>query len=297
MQSQEYPQLRFVQARAFGNGRDGKAVRYAVIHYTAGREGPTAAEDGAAYDARRTDGTSCHFFHDSNSTVQTVYTWNRANSAFHKGNRLGIQHELCGTLQTRAQWLDDISNATLWEAARWVANDCVKYALPVRRLTVAQTRASWYDFPNGPRGIVGHVDVTNAYPEDGGSHTDPGPEFPWDIFLSRVQYFVDGGNMATGDADRYAEAMAWRMHALTYGLDDVPNSEKWNAAGEKMWAVVALKTLLSKAALSPEELQAVEDAAKAGAAEGSAGASVDEVREVVDSELDEAFKGATDADS
>ena len=24
----------------------------------------------------------------------------------HRGNRLGIQHELCGTQQTRAQWLD-----------------------------------------------------------------------------------------------------------------------------------------------------------------------------------------------
>jgi N-acetyl-anhydromuramyl-L-alanine amidase AmpD len=276
MQSPEYPQLPFVQAKAFGTGRDGKAVRYAVVHYTAGSEGPTSAENGAANDAKRTDGTSTHFFHDSNSTIQCVLTKDRANACYHKGNRLGIQHELCGTAQTRAQWLDDVSNATLWEAARWVANDCLKYALPVRRLTVAQTRASWYDFPNGPRGIVGHVDVTNAYPEDGGDHTDPGPEFPWDIFLSRVQYFVDGGAMATGDADKYAEAQAWRTHALTYGLELVPNAEKWGAAGEKMWAVVALKTLLSKADLSPEELQAVEDAAKAGAATG-AGVTHDEL--------------------
>jgi len=97
MQSPEYPELPFVQPAAYGTGRDGRKVMCSVIHYTAGSERSTSAEDGAAYDQRRTDGTSCHFFHDSNSTVQCVLTSNRSNSAFSKGNRLGIHHELCGT--------------------------------------------------------------------------------------------------------------------------------------------------------------------------------------------------------
>lgn len=185
--SSEYPDLTWVTPRAYGKGRDGKAVRFIVIHYTAGSERNTSAEDGAAYDARRTDGTSTHYFADSNSVVQCVKTFDRANAARARGNRLGIQYELCGTQQTRAQWLDTASRATLQNAAEQVARDCKKYGIPVRRLTVAETRKSWTEYPNGPKGIVGHVDCTNAFPEDGGDHQDPGTAFPWDVFLGMVR--------------------------------------------------------------------------------------------------------------
>lgn len=191
MQSSEYPDLKFVEARAYGRGRDGKAVRYIVIHYTAGSERSTSAEDGAAYDQRRTDGVSTHYFHDRDSTVQCVLTGHRANAARHRGNRLGIQHELCGTAQTRAQWLDAASLPTLRNAAKQVARDCLKFDIPVRRLSVPETRAAWTDYPRGPKGIVGHVDCTRAYPEDRGDHTDPGEDFPWDIFLGMVWVELD----------------------------------------------------------------------------------------------------------
>lgn len=228
-QSTEYPDLQFVRPKSYGVGRDGKAVRYAVIHYTAGSEGPNAAEDGAAYDARRTDGVSTHYFHDSNSTVQCVLTQDRANAAFHKGNRLGIQHEICGTIQTRAQWLDGVSDATLWNAAKQVARDCMKYGLPVRRLTASEVRAAWYSFPNGPKGICGHVDVTNAYPEDGGTHTDPGPEFPWDVFLDRVLHFVNGGVEA--DMAHAFESAEGLYAKLLYDNWAVETKQEWVDAG------------------------------------------------------------------
>lgn len=186
-QSPEYPDLKWIEPRAWGRGRDGKAVRYIVIHYTAGSERATSAEDGARYNQTRTDGTSAHYFVDRNSIIQGVRTRDRANCARHRGNRLGIQYELCGTAQTRAQWLDAASLATLKLAAKQAARDCRKYGIPVRRLSVAETRRAWTDFPNGPRGFVGHVDCTYAYPEDGGDHTDPGAHFPWDIFLGFVR--------------------------------------------------------------------------------------------------------------
>lgn len=192
-QSSEYPDLKWVAPRAWGSGRDGKAVRFIVIHYTAGAERSTSAEDGAAYDARRTDGTSTHYFVDRDSIIQCVRTSDRANAARHRGNRLGIQYELCGTQQTRAQWLDAASLPTLRNAARQVARDCKKYGIPVRRLSVAETRRAWTEFPNGPRGIVGHVDCTRAFPEDGGDHTDPGPEFPWTDFLAMVREEIAKG--------------------------------------------------------------------------------------------------------
>jgi hypothetical protein len=222
MQSPEYPELPFVTPAAYGSGRDGRKVMYSVIHYTAGSERSTSAEDGAAYDARRTDGTSCHFFHDQDSTVQCVRTTDRANSAFSKGNRLGIHHELCGNQQSRAQWLDAASLGTLRQAARWVAEDCRKYGLPARRLSVAETRAAWYTANSaGPRGIVGHVDITRAYPEDGGDHEDPGPEFPWDVFLPMVQAHLNGtiptgvGEMGQQILVADASGAVWLADGLT----------------------------------------------------------------------------------
>jgi hypothetical protein len=182
VQSSEYPDLQFVEPNAWGSGRDGNSVQYIVVHYTAGSERSTSAEDGAAYDARRTDGTSTHYFVDSDSVVQCVYTWNRANAAFSIGNRRGIQYELCGTQQTRAQWLDPASDATITRAARQMARDCIKYGLPIRKLTPAQMNAGW-------KGICGHADVTLAYGL--GDHMDPGVEFPYDVLLARIDQIVN----------------------------------------------------------------------------------------------------------
>lgn len=211
-QSTEYPDLRWVPPKAWGRGRDGKAVRFIVVHYTAGSERSTSAEDGAAYDQRRTDGTSSHYYVDSNSIVQCVKTSDRANTARHRGNRLGIQYELCGTQQTRAQWLDAASMATLRLAARQVARDCKRYGIPVRRLTTSETRRAWTQYPNGPRGIVGHVDCTNAYPEDGGDHTDPGVNFPWDVFLGLVREEMED-ELSDADVTRIKAAIDARADA------------------------------------------------------------------------------------
>lgn len=215
--SPEYPDLPFARPRAWGTGRDGKAVRFIVVHYTAGSENTSSAENGVAYDQSRTDGTSTHYFVDPDSVVQCVETWHRANTALYKGNRLGIQYELCGTAQTRAQWLDASSDAILWRAAQQMARDAVKYGIPVRRLSVAEARSSWYSFPSGPKGFVGHVDMTNAFPEDGGDHTDPGAAFPWDILLARVKNFIDGGDMAIEESTPSYSDTVLRVGDMAHG--------------------------------------------------------------------------------
>jgi hypothetical protein len=172
--------------RSYSPGRT-RPVQYAVIHYTAGSEGPTSAEAGVAYDKIRPDGTSCHCFADSDTVLREVPDIDRAHAARFHGNEIGLQLELCGTAQTRAQWLDPVSSATLRLGAKQVAEWCRDHGLPVRRLSVAETRAAYYAASGSrPKGIVGHVDVTNAYPEDGGTHTDPGAAFPWDVFLPMV---------------------------------------------------------------------------------------------------------------
>ena len=167
-----------------------RQLRYVTLHYTAGSEGPTSAENGAAYDKRRTDGTSCHYFTDSlGPAVQEVHDEDTSHSAYPKGNALGIHIEICGTAQTRAQWLDATSRATLATTAALVAYLLKKHGLPDHRLSVAETRAAWYA-PAAERskyeGYNDHGTITRAYPEDGGTHTDLGTGFPWDVFSAMI---------------------------------------------------------------------------------------------------------------
>jgi hypothetical protein len=141
-----------------------------------------------------------------------------AHAARAKGNACGIQVELCGRAgQTDVQWHDAASLPMLRLAAKEVAAICREFSLPVRRLSVAEVRAAYYA-PAGqrPKGICGHIDVTKAYPEDQGSHTDPGPNFPWSEFLAMVSAEMGTG----GDDDMFyfqlEDQSAGRANGCTY---------------------------------------------------------------------------------
>lgn len=203
-QSPEFPELKFVRPRSWhaGRARPGQPT-IIVIHDTEGSEGRTSAEDGAAYDARRTDGTSTHFFVDADTVVQCVLTKDTANHAKSEGNIRGIGFELCGRAsQTQAQWLDGGLDLAL--AAKYVAKCCRKWGIPARRLTVAQLRA-------GEKGICAHADVTAAWHQS--THTDPGPNFPWSQFLDMVQQQLEEEDMPTAQEIAKAvwdELVNWR---------------------------------------------------------------------------------------
>lgn len=207
-------------------------VQFVVVHHTAGSEGPSSAESGAAYDKTRTDGTSTHVFVDSNSVACEVADEDRANHARFHGNEIGLGMELCGTLQTRAQWLDAASLPTLHLAARWAAEKVIKFGLPVRRLSVAEVRAAYYN-PQAtrPKGFAGHEDVTHAFPEDSGTHLDPGPGFPWDLFLGFVADAVK--QMIGGTTDM---AKLVQIDDGPAGKGAVYKSDGLVRAGFKDWA-------------------------------------------------------------
>lgn len=191
---------------SYTEGRNRKP-QYVVLHYTAGHEGPTDAENGVEYDKKRTDGVSTHYFTDSaGPALQEVPEGDRAHAARHYGNEIGIQIEVCGTKQTRSQWLDPTSMATLETTAWLVADICKRNGFPVKLLTVDETRAAYFaSSGHRPFGITDHGRVTEAYPEDNGDHTDMGTDFPWDIFLDMVNDEMEGG-MPT--AQEIAQAVA-----------------------------------------------------------------------------------------
>jgi hypothetical protein len=305
--------------RSYTKGR-ARPVQYVVIHSTEGSEGVKSAEAGAAYDKIRTDGTSTHLFVDTDTALMEVRYTDTAHAARTHGNACGIQVELCGRAgQSDVQWHDAASLPMLRLAATEVAAICREFNLPVRRLSVAEVRAAYYA-PEGqrPKGICGHIDVTLAYPEDQGSHTDPGPNFPWAEFLAMVSAELGGGPTTQGDdmprtflwQGKYwvSYGGATRGLVLTAAGQPVPvgkasvemnvlssPSSPWPSAPypagdanglptqsleSKGWDEHLVDTAFGKVAtgvqvvLSDAQLDEVEAAAKAGAAEGAGSGTI-----------------------
>jgi hypothetical protein len=205
--SPEYPDLTWVEPASWEDVNR-TSVQFIVIHDTEGSSHAQSAEDGAAYDARRTDGTSTHYFVDNDSIVQCVRTNDVAYAAFWNGNQKGIQYELCAKASfSKATWLDSgYGLPMLQRAAVQVARDCKKWGIPVRKITSSQMAA-------GQKGICGHGDVSVAYPQDNGDHTDPGPNFPWTEFIAMVQDEREWLDMPSVDdiAQATAQATAYKI--------------------------------------------------------------------------------------
>lgn len=168
----------FVQAKWYGPGRT-VPIRVIVIHDMEAPEGPMTAENIAHYFATMpaSNKASAHVCVDNNSAVRCVADGDRAWHA-PGSNSDGLGIELAGyARQSRAEWLDQYSKGVLEQAAKVVAGWCEKHSIPAVKLSVAELKA-------GKRGLVGHRDVSAAYGQT--DHSDPGPNFPWDYFLARV---------------------------------------------------------------------------------------------------------------
>lgn len=141
-----------------------------VIHAT---DNTASDEAEVAYAAHRPDKTSAHFYNDGDSVIRALPLDHIANGCLEHGNAISIQFELCGLS-------DRLGDAVLREVAPVVAEVCRRYNIPIGWTGPNGVRA-------GQRGICGHDTITAAFPEDGGTHRDPGPHFPWPSFLAYVR--------------------------------------------------------------------------------------------------------------
>jgi N-acetyl-anhydromuramyl-L-alanine amidase AmpD len=175
----------FVPAKFFRKVDGERRVRLIVIHSMEFPEKGDTAESCAKFfqDPRDKHGkprpASAHVCIDNNSIVQSVLD-NNIPAAAPGANSDGIHLELAGfAKQTEAEWLDDFGKQLLENAAEAAAQYCLKYDIPVLRLTNP-------DLANGKtKGFVSHAQVSEVFKLS--DHTDPGPSFPWQFFLTSVE--------------------------------------------------------------------------------------------------------------
>ncbi len=177
--------MKFVQARWYYPSRANK-IRRIYIHSMEAPEKGTTAESVAEYFRRGTKKASAHRCYDNNSVVQCVKD---EHTAFHMGGdnskSLGLEHAGYAR-QTQAEWLDEFGRDMLTISSMDCSDLCKRYAIPVRRLSVVDLR-------NDAKGIAGHYEGSLAFQES--NHTDPGNGFPWDWYLTRVEFFLTGGDL------------------------------------------------------------------------------------------------------
>lgn len=167
----------FQKWTAAGKRRPDLIVIHAMQYYERDNTAEVIAHDFATRGADNK--ASAHLCIDNNSIIQCVHD-NDVAYAAPNANRNGIQIELAGySEQTREQWLDPYSIAMLELATDATAQYCLKYSIPMVKLEPDHLRT-------GLRGICGHRDVTKAF-NNPTAHMDPGPNFPWDYFMRKVQ--------------------------------------------------------------------------------------------------------------
>lgn len=151
------------------SSRGGTAVRLCVVHTA---EGSTSIESLGAYFANPNTGASSHTGIDDKVNTVGEYVppgykaWTQANA-----NPYCIATELCAFASwSAAEW--NAHPQMLANCAAWIAEECARFGIPVRRLSAAEAQG-------GVAGVCGHNELGAA----GGGHWDPGPSFPWDAVL------------------------------------------------------------------------------------------------------------------
>lgn len=168
----------------------------------------------------------------------------RKSWSAHSANNHGL-HGCCCTPSgassgwSRADWL---ARPKMLDACRaWLQEESARYGIPLRKITPEQIRA-------GERGVCGHADTVAA--GMGGSHTDPGPGFPWDYVTTgatpippekELEMFVISRVLAAGtgrgDQTNIAIGLPYGRKSARVDLyTGAPTSE-----GASLWAALTYK--------------------------------------------------------
>ena len=221
----------FVPGRNAYVDRDGK--KFGIAIHNTSNDASDAGE--ASYARRRTDGTSSHLYVDNDSVTQSLDTTKRAGHAGSThGNENAIAVEITGgNGKSRAWWLANVDWVELGQVlATVIRAHWPDGSFKVRRATVAQMKAN----PK-VRAFYGHDDMRRAW--GGTTHTDPGPNFPWDRLFQVVNDALDKpkskpkpkpGPAGTRPGARTLELVSPMMRG-----DDVAFIQRWTGVDDDGW--------------------------------------------------------------
>lgn len=170
--------------------RRARAIRVIVIHSAESEDswgGDTSAEGVANFFARTSTQASTQLAVDRDSCVRMlpdlVIPWGASGA-----NSDGLHVEICGLAKwSREEWLKDLAGAdrddmlrrAAWRVAKW----CWLYDIGPKWLSNRQ-------LANGTaRGLTTHKQVNDVFRH--GTHWDPGPGFPRDVFLRWVKEYLE----------------------------------------------------------------------------------------------------------
>jgi hypothetical protein len=175
---------------AHDSGPHTRGIWGIVIHDAEYPEGVDSGEAVARYFQRESSGGSAHYVQDPDDEEHCVPDGHMAWGVAGANNGTIHQEQDGYAKQTRAEWLDTSSRRTLCRTAARTAALCVQYQIPPAKRRTA-------DGERRTAGIYGHVDLSRVSWVTS-THTDPGPQFPWDVFMQLLEraYAVlrsDGG--------------------------------------------------------------------------------------------------------
>lgn len=160
--------------------REGTKVDLFLIHTQEGGGGDSAAEDLANYLANPANQVSYHYTisQASDGGVTLVDVVDTDDAAWAVGDANDRSINLCfagsSVSWSRDQWLEQSSAIDV--AAYIAVQDCTKYGISLDVVPAPYT--------SGTPGISDHMYVTDIL--GWGTHTDVGPNFPWDVFAAAV---------------------------------------------------------------------------------------------------------------
>ena len=194
------PTIRDWTAKFLFGGPRSTANLIGVCIHTTENDPSTPAENVAQYQINSESG-SYHTLADRQGILRENtadwVTWSTGN----KGNYLLMHLSFVArAAMTRSQWLaeDAMLRNGAWEVAQW----CKRFGWPVKQVSVS-----------GLPGITTH-DSTRAWGST--DHTDPGKNFPWDVFLRYVNEEIAGQSAPTAQNE---DVMATDFNSKTSAAD------------------------------------------------------------------------------